>query len=73
VIQIRWHSEIATHEFLRTTVTQAAGNLQKAGLINYHRGHITVLNRAMLEKHVCECYAVVKKEYDRLLSASTPS
>ena len=41
--------------------------LQRAGLISYHRGHITVLDRAKLEKRVCECYAVVKKEYDRLL------
>jgi CRP-like cAMP-binding protein len=57
----------------REGVTEAAGNLQKAGLITYRRGHITVLNRPRLEKHVCECYAVVKKEYDRLLSASTPS
>jgi CRP-like cAMP-binding protein len=57
----------------REGVTEAAGNLQKAGLITYRRGHITVLNRPRLEKHVCECYAVVKKEYDRLLSASMPS
>ena len=55
----------------REGVTEAAGNLQKAGLIRYRRGHITVLNRPMLEDYVCECYAVVKKEYDRLLSTST--
>lgn len=52
----------------REGVTQAAGNLQRAGLIRYSRGHITVLDRPGLEKVVCECYAVVKQEYDRLLS-----
>ena len=41
--------------------------LQKAGLISYHRGHITVLDRPGLESRTCECYAVVKQEYDRLL------
>jgi CRP-like cAMP-binding protein len=51
----------------REGVTEAAGNLQQAGLIRYRRGHITVLDRAGLEKRACECYAVVKKEYDRLL------
>jgi len=51
----------------REGVTEAAGNLQKAGLIAYHRGHITVLDRAGLEARACECYAVVKKEFDRLL------
>ena len=51
----------------REGVTEAAGKLQEAGLINYSRGHITVLNRPKLEKQVCECYAVVKREVDRLL------
>jgi CRP-like cAMP-binding protein len=51
----------------REGVTEAAGNLQTAGLINYHRGHIKVLDRAKLEQRVCECYAVVKSEEDRLL------
>lgn len=51
----------------REGVTEAAGKLQQAGLIKYHRGHITVLDRAALEQRVCECYAVVKREYDRLL------
>jgi CRP-like cAMP-binding protein len=51
----------------REGVTEAAGHLQAAGLINYSRGHITVLDRAQLEKRVCECYAVVKKEMERLL------
>jgi len=51
----------------REGVTEAAGKLQAAGLIRYSRGHITVLNRPMLEARACECYAVVKKEFDRLL------
>jgi len=51
----------------RQGVAEAAGNLQKAGLIDYRRGHITVLDRHGLEARVCECYAVVKGEYDRLL------
>jgi hypothetical protein len=52
-------------------VTEAALKLQKAGVISYSRGHITVLDRAKLEGLSCECYAVVKKEYDRLLPAQT--
>lgn len=51
----------------RESVTEAAGNVQRAGLIEYHRGRIIVLDRAGLEERVCECYAVVKKEFDRLL------
>jgi CRP-like cAMP-binding protein len=51
----------------REGVTEAAGNLQKAGIIEYRRGHITVLDRIALEKRSCECYAVVKRECDRLL------
>ncbi|EON92058.1 putative cAMP regulatory protein [Marinobacter lipolyticus SM19] len=47
-------------------VTEAAGKLQKLGIIEYHRGHITVLDRARLETLCCECYAVVKRETDRL-------
>lgn len=54
----------------REGVTEAAGNLQQAGLIRYQRGHITVLDRAGLENRTCECYAVVKKEYDRLLPST---
>ena len=53
----------------REGVTDGALKLQKAGLIKYARGHITVLDRPGLEKRTCECYAVVKKEYDRLLPA----
>lgn len=51
----------------REGVTVAAGHLQAQGLIHYSRGHISVLDRAGLEKKVCECYAVVKHEYERLL------
>ena len=51
----------------REGVTEAAGKLQAAGLIRYSRGRITVLDRPRLEARVCECYAVVKKEFDRLL------
>src|SRR5512132_3906359 len=51
----------------REGVTEAAGNLQAAGLIQYSRGKIVVINRPGLEAHACECYAVVKKEFDRLL------
>lgn len=51
----------------REGVTEGALKLQRAGLIRYSRGHITVLDRSGLESRSCECYAVVKKEYDRLL------
>jgi CRP-like cAMP-binding protein len=51
----------------REGVTEAAGNLQRAGLIRYSRGHIDVLDRPGLERSVCECYACVKREFDRLL------
>jgi CRP-like cAMP-binding protein len=51
----------------REGVTEGALKLQHAGLIQYARGHITVLDRAALEERSCECYAVVKREYDRLL------
>ena len=53
----------------REGVTEAALKLQKAGLIKFARGRITVLDRPGLESRTCECYAVVKKEYDRLLPA----
>ena len=65
---------IMTHELIanmlgvrREGVTDAAGRLQKSGVIRYSRGHITVLNRPHLEELCCECYGVVKKETDRLL------
>ncbi len=64
----------ATHEFLsqmlsarRSGVTVIAGSLQRAGLISYTRGQITILNRKGLEKAACECYGVVRREFDRLL------
>ena len=53
----------------REGVTGAAGKLQKLGVIRYSRGHITVLDRPKLERLSCECYGVVKKETDRLLTA----
>ena len=53
----------------REGVTESAGRLQKDGLISYQRGRITVLDRPQLEQRTCECYAVVKREYDRLLPA----
>jgi len=56
----------------REGVTEAAGKLQAAGMIHYSRGRIKVLDRAKLETRVCECYAVVKKEYDRLLPYRLP-
>jgi CRP-like cAMP-binding protein len=62
-----------SHEFLsmmlgttRPTVTVVAGTLQKAGLIRYRRGHLTVVDRKNLEGAACECYATVKAEFDRL-------
>jgi CRP-like cAMP-binding protein len=55
----------------REGVTEGALKLQQAGLIRYARGHITVIDRAGLEARSCECYSVVKKEYDRLLPAET--
>jgi CRP-like cAMP-binding protein len=51
----------------REGITEAAGKLQRAGVISYRRGHIAVLDRAGLEARVCECYAVVKTELNRLL------
>ncbi|MNO33941.1 Cyclic nucleotide-binding domain protein [compost metagenome] len=56
----------------REGVTEAAGKLQKQGVIEYSRGHITVLDRLKLEELSCECYAVVKKETDRLLPYALP-
>lgn len=66
---------VMTHELVasmlgvrREGISEAAGKLQHAGVIRYRRGHITVLERAGLETRVCECYTVVKKELNRLLS-----
>ena len=55
----------------REGVTEAAGKLQKAGVIEYHRGKIAVLDRERLEAMSCECYDVVRKETDRLFPAAT--
>ena len=56
----------------REGVTESALKLQKAGLIRYARGHISVLSRSGLEARTCECYAVVRKEYERLLPPVPP-
>ena len=65
---------LLTHEFLgmmlgvrRTTVTDVMGGLQKAGLIRYRRGHVTVLDGEALHNRACECYEISKREFDRLL------
>jgi CRP-like cAMP-binding protein len=74
--RLQTHELVTTQELIasmlgvrREGVTEAAGNLQKDGLIRYRRGHITVLDRGGLERRSCECYAVVKNEYERLLPA----
>lgn len=65
---------LLTHEFLgmmlavrRTTVTDVMGGLQKAGLIRYRRGHVTILDHEGLRQRTCECYEISKREFDRLL------
>jgi CRP-like cAMP-binding protein len=65
---------LLTHEFLgmmlgvrRTTVTDVMGGLQKAGLIRYRRGHVTILDHEALQQRACECYDISKAEFDRLL------
>jgi CRP-like cAMP-binding protein len=74
--RLQGHELLMTQELIanmlgvrREGVTEAALSLQADGLIRYMRGRISVLDRAGLEKRTCECYAVVKKEYDRLLPA----
>jgi CRP-like cAMP-binding protein len=57
----------------REGVTEAAGKLQRLGIIKYSRGHITVLDRPSLERRCCECYAVVRRETDRLLGLPLPA
>lgn len=54
----------------RESITETAGNLQRAGLISYRRGHVTVLDRQGLEPRTCECYNVVREEYRRLLNGT---
>jgi hypothetical protein len=51
----------------RTSVTAAAGALQRAGFIHYKRGNVTIINRRGLKQHSCECYGISKMEFDRLL------
>jgi CRP-like cAMP-binding protein len=65
---------LLTHEFLgmmlgvrRTTVTDVMGSLQKAGLIRYRRGHVSILDHEALRQRACECYEISKLEFDRLL------
>ena len=72
--RLRANDIVMTQELLsnilgvrRASVTEAAGNLQRDGLIRYERGRIQVLDRPGLERRSCECYGVVKKDYDRLL------
>jgi len=60
-------------EHIKEVTTEAAGKLQEDGLIQYSRGRITVLDRPKLESRVCECYAVVRRETERLLPARNPS
>ena len=65
---------LLTHEFLgmmlgvrRTTVTDVMGSLQKAGVIRYRRGHVTILDREALRQRACDCYDIMRLEFDRLL------
>jgi CRP-like cAMP-binding protein len=69
---------LLTQEFLgmmlgvrRTTVTDVMGALQKAGLIRYRRGHVTILDHEVLQQRACECYEISKLEFDRLLGDTT--
>ncbi len=78
--RVTGHELVMTQELIaqmlgvrREGVTEAALSLQNAGLISYRRGHISVLNRAGLEVRSCECYRVVKTEYDRLLPELRPT
>jgi CRP-like cAMP-binding protein len=75
--RVKSNELMMTQEFLshmlggrRESVTVAAGHLQNTGLIHYARGHITILDRKGLEASVCECYGIVKDEFDRLLGSA---
>jgi CRP-like cAMP-binding protein len=72
--RVKGNEFLLTHDFLalmlgvrRATVTETAGVLQERGLIRYRRGEITILNRKGLEAAACDCYGLIKREYDRLL------
>jgi CRP-like cAMP-binding protein len=74
------HELVMTQELIadmlgvrREGVTEAAGKLQAAGLIRYRRGRITLLDRPAMEARVCECYAVVQREFERLMGARVPA
>lgn len=71
---------VMTHELVagifgvrRESITSAAGNLQRAGILSYRRGHIAVVGRAGLEAGTCECYAAMKRVFRRLLSYNAPT
>jgi CRP-like cAMP-binding protein len=72
--ELKMTQELISHMLgvRREGVTEAAGKLQKKGAIRYSRGKITVLDRPLLERLSCECYAVVRKESDRLLAPISP-
>jgi CRP-like cAMP-binding protein len=72
-VELRMTQEFIAHNLggRRESVTVAAGRLQDAGLIHYSRGHIRILDRAGLEHAACECYRVVRDEFDRLLAKAT--
>ena len=81
LMQNRMESDVLqlTHEFISTMlgtrragVTEAAGSLQAGGIITYRRGKVTILDQKKLEKASCECYRIVKDEYDRLLGSFDP-
>jgi hypothetical protein len=67
-----WASRCYVLGVRREGVTEAALKLQQDGLISYWRGHIVILDRPGLEKRTCECYALIKHEYDRLLPKTWP-
>jgi CRP-like cAMP-binding protein len=82
LMQDRVESDVLqlTHEFIATMlgarragVTIAAGRLQAAGIITYHRGRVTILDQKKLEEASCECHKIVKNEYDRLLVGYNPA
>ncbi len=68
----RYRSRLLVPFLLRTPPAKKRPPRQAAGLIRYARGHIKVLDRAGLEQRTCECYAVVRKEYERLLPVASP-